>query len=42
MRILVIEDERKVAELVSRGLKAERYAVDVAENGVNVYLANKH
>jgi len=33
MRILVIEDERKVAELVSRGLKAERYAVDVAENG---------
>jgi DNA-binding response OmpR family regulator len=33
MRILVVEDERKVAELVSRGLKAERYAVDVAENG---------
>jgi DNA-binding response OmpR family regulator len=33
MRILVIEDERKVAEMVSRGLKAERYAVDVADNG---------
>jgi DNA-binding response OmpR family regulator len=33
MRILVVEDERKVAEMVSRGLKAERYAVDVAENG---------
>ena len=33
MRILIIEDERKVAEMVSRGLKAERYAVDVAENG---------
>jgi len=33
MRILYIEDERKVAELVSRGLRAERYAVDVAENG---------
>ncbi len=33
MRILVVEDERKVAELVSRGLKAERYAVDVASEG---------
>jgi DNA-binding response OmpR family regulator len=33
MRILIVEDERKVAEMVSRGLRAERYAVDVAENG---------
>ena len=33
MRILVVEDERKVAELVARGLKAERCAVDVAETG---------
>src|SRR3984957_861777 len=33
MRILIVEDERKVAEVVSRGLRAERYAVDVAENG---------
>jgi two-component system copper resistance phosphate regulon response regulator CusR len=33
MRILIVEDERKVSEMVSRGLKAERYAVDVAENG---------
>jgi len=33
MRILLVEDEKKVAEMVSRGLKAERYAVDVAENG---------
>jgi two-component system copper resistance phosphate regulon response regulator CusR len=33
MRILIVEDERKVAEMVSRGLKAEHYAVDVAENG---------
>jgi DNA-binding response OmpR family regulator len=30
MRILVIEDERKVAEFVARGLRAERFAVDVA------------
>lgn len=33
MRILLVEDERKVAEMVARGLKAETYAVDVAENG---------
>jgi DNA-binding response OmpR family regulator len=33
MRILIVEDERKVAEMVSRGLRAERYAVDIAEDG---------
>jgi DNA-binding response OmpR family regulator len=33
MRILIVEDEQKVAEMVSRGLRAERYAVDVAANG---------
>jgi DNA-binding response OmpR family regulator len=33
MRILLVEDERKVAEMVSRGLRSERYAVDIAENG---------
>jgi DNA-binding response OmpR family regulator len=33
MRILVVEDERKVAELVARGLRAERFAVDVAQSG---------
>lgn len=33
MRILVVEDEGKVADLVARGLKAERYAVDVAADG---------
>ncbi len=33
MRILVVEDERKVAEMVARGLKAARYAVDVAGEG---------
>jgi two-component system copper resistance phosphate regulon response regulator CusR len=33
MRILIVEDEQKVAEMVSRGLRAERYAVDVAERG---------
>lgn len=34
MRILVVEDEKKVADIVARGLKAERYAVDVAHDGV--------
>jgi two-component system copper resistance phosphate regulon response regulator CusR len=33
MRILVIEDESKVAGFVKRGLVAERYAVDVATDG---------
>ena len=30
MRILVVEDEKKLAEMVARGLKAERYAIDIA------------
>ena len=33
MRILVVEDEKKLADMVARGLKAERYAVDVAHDG---------
>jgi len=30
MRILMVEDDRKVAEFVARGLRAERFAVDLA------------
>ena len=33
MRCLVIEDERKLADFVARGLRAERFAVDVAYDG---------
>jgi len=33
MRILVVEDERKVASFVERGLREEHYAVDVAYDG---------
>lgn len=33
MRLLLIEDEKKVADFVARGLRAEGYAVDLAEDG---------
>ncbi len=33
MRLLLIEDERKVADFVARGLRAESFAVDVANDG---------
>jgi DNA-binding response OmpR family regulator len=35
MRILLVEDENKVSALVKRGLTAERYAVDVATDGLD-------
>jgi DNA-binding response OmpR family regulator len=34
MRILVIEDEQKVSALLKRGLTSERYALDVAADGI--------
>ena len=33
MRILVIEDDKKIASFVGRGLKEAGFAVDQAENG---------
>jgi DNA-binding response OmpR family regulator len=33
MRMLLVEDEKKVSELVARALRSERYAVDVAADG---------
>ena len=33
MRILVLEDEPKVAQLIARGLQAESFAVDIAPDG---------
>src|SRR5215467_1084608 len=33
MRLLVVEDEQKLAQLVKRALTAERFSVDVAHNG---------
>jgi DNA-binding response OmpR family regulator len=34
MRILLIEDDRKVAAAVSKNLKAESFAVDIADDGL--------
>ncbi|MDL1894172.1 response regulator transcription factor, partial [Sphingobacteriales bacterium CHB3] len=33
MRILVVEDEKKVAKFIQQGLEEEHYAVDVAHDG---------
>jgi two-component system copper resistance phosphate regulon response regulator CusR len=33
MRLLIVEDEHKVADSVARGFRAERFAVDVAYDG---------
>lgn len=45
MRILVIEDEKKVANFIKRGLEEERYEVDLATDGqagLDFALANKY
>lgn len=34
MRILVIEDEEKVASFIQRGLEEEHYTVDIARDGI--------
>jgi two-component system OmpR family response regulator len=36
MRVLIVEDERKLAELVARGLREEGHAVDIAVRGEDV------
>jgi len=33
MRLLIVEDDKKLAEFMARGLRAERFAVDVAVDG---------
>lgn len=35
MRILVVEDEHRIASSIKKGLEQERYAVDVAYNGTD-------
>jgi DNA-binding response OmpR family regulator len=38
MRVLVVEDEPRMAALIRQGLEEEAYAVDVVENGRDVLL----
>src|SRR5690349_10948914 len=33
MRVLVVEDEKKLGELLGRGLREEGYATDIADRG---------
>jgi len=33
MRILIVEDEKRIADFIARGLKEEHYAVDIAYDG---------
>ncbi|MDD5276522.1 MAG: response regulator transcription factor [Methylovulum sp.] len=35
MRILLVEDDKRIADFVQRGLKAEGYVVEVANNGLD-------
>jgi len=35
MRILVVEDEPRMANVIARGLREQRYAVDVAPDGID-------
>ncbi len=37
MRILVVEDEHRIAEAIRKGLEQERYAVDLAYTGTDGY-----
>ena len=37
MRILVVEDEHKIANSIKKGLEQESYAVDVAYTGTDGY-----
>jgi len=40
MRILIVEDEKRIADFIARGLKEEDYAVDIAYDGEQgLYLA---
>jgi two-component system OmpR family response regulator len=42
MRVLVVEDDKKIASFVSRGLKEAGYVVDVAERGDEAFHLALH
>src|SRR5712691_6074671 len=37
MRILVVEDEKKIASLLRRGLREQGFEVDLMENGIEAF-----
>src|SRR3989344_3680811 len=37
MRVLVVEDEHRIAQTLKKGLEQERYAVDLAYDGISGY-----
>ena len=41
LRILVVEDESEMADLLARGLHSEGYAVDLADNGIGAITLGK-
>jgi len=41
LRILIVEDESEMADLLARGLRGEGYLVDVAENGLDALTLAK-
>jgi len=44
MRVLVVEDEKKVANFIKHGLEEERYRVDISSDGVEGFdrIMNNH
>jgi two-component system, OmpR family, response regulator len=38
VKVLVLEDERKISSLIRRGLEAQGFTVDTAQNGDEAYL----
>jgi DNA-binding response OmpR family regulator len=43
MRLLVVDDDERLASLVKRGLEAEGFAVDLANTGIDgLWLAREH
>ena len=38
MRILIVDDERKIARALGRALKNEKYAVDISYDGTDAYV----
>ena len=43
MRVLIVEDEKKVASALRRGLEAEGFTVDVSLNGTDgLWMATEH